>query len=111
MDYPFTSDGCSGLFMRAVHAYWRLTGQDDLSRQVWALCVMHDSAYHPGGSAAERVKADAALATGVAKLGRPFLARCMFLGVGVGGSPRLPLPWRWGYGWKYPNGYTKGGAP
>lgn len=105
--YPFTTDGCSGLFMRCVHAFWRLTERGELSRQVTALCEVHDHAYHRGGSAADRVAADAALMVGVARLGQPVLSRLMVLGVGVGGGPCLPLPWRWGYGFPWPLAYTR----
>lgn len=106
-DYPFTTDGCSGLFMRAVHAWWRATGRRVLSEEVTALCVTHDHAYHPGGTAAQRLLADATLAAGVAACGKPFLARLMFLGVWIGGHPLLPFPWRWGYGWRWPRGYAE----
>lgn len=104
-DYPFTTDGCSGLFMGLVHRYWRATGRKSLSDKVTDLCVTHDKAYHKGGRAADRVRADCVLMTGVADLGHPFLARLMVIGVGIGGVWWLPFPWRWGYGWKYPRGY------
>jgi hypothetical protein len=29
----------------------------------------------------------------------------MSVGVFVGGTPFLPTPFRWGYGWPYPRGY------
>lgn len=104
-DYPFKTDGCSGLFMRVVHWYWRQCGRRDLSEEVRKLCEEHDAAYWPGGTAVQRAVADAVLMTGVAELGQPFLARLMVVGVGVGGVPWLPLPWRWGYGRKWPKGY------
>jgi hypothetical protein len=103
---PFVTDGCSGLFMRAVHAWWHFTGQEELSVAVRAYCVVHDEAYHPGGTAAQRVIADAELMIGVAKQGRPFLARCMIFAIGFGGHPWLPFrKWRWGYGREWPSGY------
>jgi hypothetical protein len=105
MDYPFTTDGCSGLFMRVVHSYWRHTGRRKLSDDVTALCVIHDHTYHPGGTAVQRAIADAILMSGIAKLGQPFLSRWMVFGLGFGGHPLLPFPWRWGYGWRYPRGY------
>lgn len=94
--------------MRLVHWWWRCTGRAHLSAAVRKLCEAHDAAYHPGGTAAARVIADAELSAEVAKLGQPLLARLMFIGVGIGGHPLLPLPWRWGYGWKWPRGYTNG---
>lgn len=105
MDSPFTTDGCSG----GMSALWRLAcrlGAVAESVPPWeGDCVAHDRAYHAGGGASERVKADAALAAAVAAKGHPLLARFMFVGVGIGGHPWLPLPWRWGYGWKWPRGY------
>jgi hypothetical protein len=32
------------------------------------------------------------------------------LAVRVFGHPLLPLPWRWGYGWRWPRGYENGDA-
>lgn len=104
---PFTTDGCSSLFMRAVHAYWRATGRSALSEAVTARCVAHDRAYHPGGSARQRAVADAELMRGVALLGQPFLARLMVMGIGIGGHWVWPFPWRWGYGWNWPRPYIK----
>lgn len=32
----------------------------------------------------------------------------MYLGIRIGGSPWLPTPWRWGYGWDdWPRDYEK----
>jgi hypothetical protein len=107
MDYPFTTDGCSGLFMRAVHWHWRTLGFFGLAERVRALCVEHDKSYWAGGTRSERVAADAKLVAGVAALGEPFLARLMFIGVSIGGHPLLPFPWRWGYGWRWPHKYNK----
>lgn len=104
-EFPFTTDGCSGAFMRLVRLYWRLTGQHELTVQVTACCVKHDRAYWAGGTAAERVAADAELARGVAALGQPLLARLMFIGVSVGGHWILPFSWRWGYGYRWPLPY------
>jgi hypothetical protein len=107
MDFPFTTDGCSGLFMRAVHLWWKLRGKHELSKKVTALCRQHDGEYHPGGSALDRFRADLKLVSAVADLGQVALARAMIMGLGPGGVWWLPLPWRWGYGWKWPRGYTK----
>lgn len=107
-DYPFTTDGCSGSMMCIIRFYWKLRYG---TLPPWEKdCVAHDHAYWPGGSAADRVAADAILATAVARCGYPVLARFMFIGVSLGGMPRLPLPWRWGYAFRWTRlvGYTGG---
>lgn len=88
-DFIFTTDGCS----RVPDNGWV------------ACCVVHDISYWCGGSEADREAAD------------QFLKRCVneqsagvgnlfYAGVFVGGSPLLPTPWRWGYGWDdWPRGY------
>lgn len=88
-DFIFTTDGCS----RAPDDNWL------------ACCIVHDIPYWCGGSEADREEADR------------FLERCVkgqvnligsffYAGVRLGGSPWLPTPWRWGYGWEgWPNGY------
>jgi hypothetical protein len=43
---------------------------------------------------------------GVTLNGHPIFAFLMWCAVRIGGHPLLPFPWRWGYGWKWPNGYT-----
>jgi hypothetical protein len=98
-DYPFTTDGCSG----GMTLLWRL-----LFARVppWeGSCVEHDKWYWRGGSAATRRMADRELMASVTKRGYPFAAFLMYYAVRLGGHPLLPLPWRWGYGWKYPRGY------
>lgn len=104
-DYPFTSDGCSGGLMCLLRLGWRvlyLLGRVATPKPPWEPdCEAHDAAYWPGGSAVDRVHADLELARKVAEHGYPLLARLMFMGVSIGGMPRLPLPWRWGYRWKW----------
>jgi hypothetical protein len=99
-DYPFTTDGCSG----GMTALWRLfAGRDP----PWnGCCVDHDKLYWPGGTAEERRNADARLRACVTGQGYPTWAWLMWAAVRIGGHPLLPFPWRWGYGWKYPRGYT-----
>lgn len=70
------------------------------------LCVRHDRAYHAGGSRADRAAADRALMAGVTLQGHPIIGFLMWCAVRVGGHPLLPLPWRWGYGWKFPRRYS-----
>lgn len=93
---PFTSDGCS-LFPDAS-----LINEDD-----WCECCFeHDIAYWRGGTRAERERADDALrACVVAKTGDAALAKLMYDGVRVGGSPYFYNWYRWGYGWGYDRKY------
>jgi hypothetical protein len=87
--HPFTSDGCS---------VWPDDG--------WAACcVLHDVDYWCGGSAADRERADRRLRECVSHESAT-MGSLMWLGVRVGGAPCVPAPWRWGYGWDYPAGYT-----
>lgn len=98
MDYPFTTDGCSGQIYRTIFR----------RDPPWlGCCTSHDCLYYTGGSRAERRAADIELMICVAKRGHPIVAFIMWLGVRIGGHPWLPFPWRWGYGWKYPRGYSK----
>lgn len=100
-DFPFASDGCSG----GMSWLWRLVARRD---PPWnGLCVDHDLAYWQGGSADDRRQADHALWDGVARNGHPIWADAMWLAVRLGGHPWLPLPWRWGYGYRFPRGYSR----
>ncbi|MDH5324154.1 MAG: hypothetical protein OEZ68_14185 [Gammaproteobacteria bacterium] len=92
---PFTSDGCS------VFPDGTITQKD-----LWlACCTEHDKAYWQGGTYEERVTADEALKNCVASLGQTFISTIMREGVRVGGSPRWPTKFRWGYGWIENRGY------
>lgn len=88
--HPFTSDGCS----------------------VWpdadwvACCLAHDVVYWCGGNAEARAGADRHLRACVSEEASG-MGGLMWLGVRAGGAPWLPAPWRWGYGWDYPAGYTE----
>ncbi|MFO7606677.1 MAG: hypothetical protein R6W72_10295 [Desulfurivibrionaceae bacterium] len=92
---PFVSDGCS-LFPDG------LPGQPELWR---SCCVDHDRAYWKGGTRRQRRAADKELGECVAALGAPKVAAAMTVGVRLGGTPYLPVPFRWGFGWSYPRGY------
>ena len=83
---PFATDGCT-LFPDGDYG---------------GCCVEHDKAYWYGGSRAERLQADLALKSCVEQRGRPLLAKLMFIGVRIGGHTLLPTPWRWGFGWRWP---------
>jgi hypothetical protein len=84
----FRSDGCS-LFPDGNY---------------YGCCWVHDVAYWPGGTAAQRERADEALRTCVQDAtGSAPLAQLVFHGVRVGGGPELPTTYRWGFGWPYPH--------
>lgn len=100
MDYPFTTDGCSG----GMSLLWQFVSHKPPPWE--GDCVKHDRSYHEGGSVSDRLMADSILLENVSAKGHPYIAIIMFLAVRVGGHPCLPLPWRWGYGWKYPRAYT-----
>jgi hypothetical protein len=92
---PFTSDGCSS-FPDGTLA----------QQQLWLdCCVAHDYAYWKGGTELERMQADAALHSCVAKVGQPAVANVMLAGVRAGGGPYWPTKYRWGYGWSWPRFY------
>jgi len=83
---PFDSDGCS--------LWWNGDWVD--------CCVDHDFGYWMGGTCKERSEFDLRLKDCVAAKGHPFMADAMYLGVRVGGVWWLPTPFRWGFGWEYP---------
>lgn len=92
---PFTTDGCSA-FPDGTAAH----------KSLWiSCCIKHDLAYWKGGTYQERLNADLAMEQCVAQVGEPAIAKIMLAGVRVGGSPYLPMPYRWGYGWPYLRGY------
>ncbi len=67
---------------------------------------MHDFAYWKGGHQQQRVDADNQFKLCVEdRQGNRFGAFFMWVGVRAGGTPYLPTPFRWGYGWPYFRGY------
>lgn len=92
----FTSDGCS-LFPDASPI-----GDSD-----WcSCCYIHDISYWMGGTAEQRLAADAALkACVIEKTSSKTLAFLMYQGVRVGGTPYLKTSFRWGYGWEHARKY------
>jgi hypothetical protein len=68
-------------------------------------CDRHDVRYWPGGSKAERRQADLEFRQCIEAADHPLLAGIYYYGVRIGGSPYLPTPWRWGFGWDYPRDY------
>lgn len=84
--HEFTSDGCS---------YW----PDD----EWIdCCVEHDAIYWMGGTREERKQADMTLLKCVGQTRHPIIGKMMYYGVRLGGVCWLPTPFRWGFGWRYP---------
>ena len=92
----FTTDGCS-LFPDG----------DVVGTLQWRdCCVNHDKAYWRGGTAKERLHADAKLRDCVqTHSDRTAQATLMYWGVRIGGTPWLPTRFRWAYGWGYGRGY------
>jgi hypothetical protein len=105
MDYPFTTDGCSG----GHSARWRFFF--GVAPPWEGCCIEHDKLYWQGGTREERRAADRAVLACVRKIGHPVWGLLIWAAVRVGGHPLLPLPWRWGYGWKYPRPYSSSSAP
>ena len=93
IDKPFISDHCS-----AVAEYDHAE-----------CCVIHDWAYWRGGSRRDRKRADKAFYDCMRATATRRLAWQRWMGVRVFGVGFLPLPWRWGYGWRYPR--TKPQSP
>ena len=92
----FSSDGCSQ-FPNGTQA------QPDL----WLDCCMaHDAAYWAGGTADQRALADQALQQCVAAKQQASVGALMLMGVRIGGTPFMPTPFRWGFGWPLWRGYT-----
>lgn len=66
-------------------------------------CYLHDLDYFRGGASKERKESDKRLYRCVrSKKGwkNEIAAPIMFFGVRIFGSPRLPTPFRWGFGQK-----------
>ncbi|MCO1336290.1 FAD-binding oxidoreductase [Microbulbifer sp. OS29] len=92
---PFKTDGCSAFPDGTFNQH-----------ELWLdCCIAHDYAYWKGGSYKERKQADRALEVCVAGTGEEEVALVMLMGVRLGGTPFLPTPFRWGYGWPYLRGY------
>ena len=67
---------------------------------LYPAAFFHDIEYWVGGTAEQRVVADARLIIdAVNDCGaNAELARTLFAGVSIGGGPNTHLPWRWGFG-------------
>lgn len=73
-------------------------------------CVKHDLLYWLGGTREERKDADLELRKCVTEKGHPIVGQVMFLGVRISGVWWLPTPFRWGFGWNYPDSGPPGKA-
>lgn len=93
---PFTTDGCTDF----------PNGTSTNPEQWLHCCKRHDLKYWAGGTRIERKLADLELRSCVAATGESEIAEIMYRGVRLGGTPFLPTPWRWGYGWEKIRGYT-----
>jgi len=93
----FRSDGCSSF----------PDGTRSHPNKWLSPCIQHDFAYWQGGTWEQRVEADLELKRAVIEGGNPVVARLIYLGVRLGGSPWWPTSWRWGFGWPYPRGYQE----
>lgn len=62
-------------------------------------CIEHDRAYWMGGTEKQRQQTDQQFEQCIAATGKSDLAAKMRGAVEIGGSPDLPTPFRWGYGW------------
>jgi len=93
---PANSDGCTVI----SKPYTWLTGKQLKQRPC---CIGHDEAYWYGGSFGQRLDADIKLRDCVCEIGDSTCEKIIFKIVGwvmyyavrIGGSPKLPFPWRW----------------
>lgn len=92
---PFRTDACS------------LWPDGTFTGETWqSCCVTHDIAYWCGGTKQMRKDADEELKQCVGDRYRTWMGALMKPGVRIGGPPWVPAYWRWGYGHKYPSGYS-----
>lgn len=74
-------------------------------------CDEHDVRYWVGGTAEERKQTDRRFRACIAAADHDVLSNLYYFGVLIGGTPYLPTPWRWGFGWDYPHGYESARQP
>lgn len=91
----FTSDGCSSF----------PEGPPNNPDKWRNCCLQHDQAYWLGGTYQQRKQADTELESCIEQVENRVLAKIMWAGVRVGGSPYWPTTYRWAYGWPYTRGY------
>jgi len=88
----FTTDACS-LWLNRI-----------FSNDFTDICIEHDIEYWKGGSAEDRKAADSILRENINSR-VPFVGDIMYIVIRVFGHPLVPVPWRQGYGFKYPYTY------
>ena len=108
---PANSDGCTALSW----VYNKLTGKKLSFR---ACCVSHDEDYWFGGTRKMRRDSDKRLRKCVytynsgsilSKIFYSVLSWSMWVAVRIGGSPKLPFPWRWEFSQPYTTRKVFGG--
>lgn len=108
---PENSDGCTVLSW----TYNLLTNKKLSFR---SCCVSHDEDYWFGGTRKQRRESDARLrdcifahnnGSVVSKILYFSLSRVMWVAVRIGGSPKLPFPWRWEFSQPYTTRAAFGG--
>jgi len=82
----FKSDGCSMWF----------------DNEWIECCVKHDLDYWKGGEKEERKKVDLIFKECLQKKESYILSQSMYLAVRILGQSWIPTPFRWGFGWEYP---------
>lgn len=96
MDYPFTSDGCTG----NIIWLWKLIYQKE--QPPWEqCCIEHDFAYWQGGTPGQRYDADRYLRQCTTGEGHPTFAWFVFIAVRFYGKAY------WGWGWIIKRGYKE----
>lgn len=83
---PFKSDGCS---------LYPDQGFNDC-------CVKHDKEYWKGGDLEKRKESDKRFRKCILSKGHKAQSKIIYVGVRLFGHPILPLPFRWGFGHRYP---------
>ena len=96
--FKFIWDGCSGGISALTNLFFmKVDWQDGKG------CLTHDYAYWRGGSFAMKKKADTDLYDHIISLGHSKIyAYVVWIAIALGGMPFIPAPWRWGYGYPFP---------
>jgi len=96
--YKFTWDGCSGGVSALANFFFQNVDWEDGEG-----CLTHDYRYWRGGTQSKRSAADNALYNYIVSKGHSKIyAFVIWAAVMFGGFPFIPAPWRWGYGFPYP---------
>lgn len=96
--FKFTWDGCSGGVSALSNFFLRDVDWEDGNG-----CLTHDYAYWRGGTFKMKMNADNELYNHIVKIGHSKIyAYLVWITVVIGGLPFIPAPWRWGYGYPFP---------